>query len=192
MTDNPSRRPREDVLDDFAVETEPGRETLDHYLRLYPEHAEALIDLSRELSRAAVEYDGPLSNEDKRRIESAWEEHFAHAADAVADPLASLSVAELRDLATTLDVPRQVITAFRKRHVILSSVKLRFLARFASALNSTPDDLIRGLSMPLYSEPARSFKSDTKPVADAPVTFERVLIDAGVPDDRRADLLADE
>lgn len=86
MTDNTSRRPREDVLDDFAVEKETGRETLSRYLRLYPEHAEALIDLSRELSREIVEDDSPLSIEDTRRIDLAWERHIAAEAGPTAAP----------------------------------------------------------------------------------------------------------
>jgi hypothetical protein len=45
------RPSREAVLDAFAVESEPDRSTLERYLRLYPEYAAELVDLSRELSR---------------------------------------------------------------------------------------------------------------------------------------------
>ena len=41
---------REDVLDALAMEQECDRETLERYLRDYPEFAVELIDLSRELS----------------------------------------------------------------------------------------------------------------------------------------------
>jgi hypothetical protein len=37
---------------------------------------------------------------------------------------------------------------------------------------------------------ARSYKADSKPVVGEQVTFEQVLIDAGVPAERRARLLA--
>jgi hypothetical protein len=43
---------RESVLDAFAIESEPGRSTLERYLRLYPEYAGELIDLSRAQSRS--------------------------------------------------------------------------------------------------------------------------------------------
>ena len=51
MSPAATRPSRESVLDAFAVESEPGRSTLERYLRLYPEYAGELIDLSRELSR---------------------------------------------------------------------------------------------------------------------------------------------
>jgi len=41
----------ESVLDAFAVESEPDRLTLERYLRLFPEYANELIELSCELSR---------------------------------------------------------------------------------------------------------------------------------------------
>jgi len=56
-----------------------------------------------------------------------------------------LSTPELRDVAKRLDVPRQVITAFRERRVILSTVPRRFLARLAEAVNSSIEILIEAL-----------------------------------------------
>ena len=38
---------------------------------------------------------------------------------------------------------------------------------------------------------ARSYKADAKPTAGEQVTFEQVLIDAGIPADKRARLLAE-
>jgi hypothetical protein len=70
------RPPREFVLDSFAVESEPGRSTLERYLRLYPEYAGDLIDLSRELSREIYEDDPPLSAADQARIDTAWSQRL--------------------------------------------------------------------------------------------------------------------
>ena len=47
-----SRRNR--PLDAFAVESDQGSETLVRYLQQYPQYAEELVDLSRELSRTHV------------------------------------------------------------------------------------------------------------------------------------------
>ena len=44
-----SRPSREDVLYAFAVEPTSGRETLERYLRDYPEYTTELIDLSYDL-----------------------------------------------------------------------------------------------------------------------------------------------
>jgi hypothetical protein len=193
---SPTRKPSlEDVLGAFSVEPDPGRETLAAYLRRYPQFAEPLIDLSRELHRAPA-VPGPDTAEDEARIAEAWRRH-SEALDQQAqeDFLTALSTQQLRDISKTLDVPRQVITAFRDRRVILDSVPPNFLSRFAAAVDQPLERLaacLAPITQP-FTQPAlaRSHKSDTKPTAGEPVTFERVLIDAGVPEDKRARLLTD-
>jgi hypothetical protein len=182
----------EEVLDAFAVESSPGRETLDRYLRRYPQFAPALIDLSRELHREVPPETGAESTEDQARIEAAWRQHRdAGAPQASEDAFAGLSIDQLRALARALDVPRQVITAFRDRKVILESVPRQFLERIAAGLNRSLDSLLPVLSPTAAPVLARSYKSDVKPMDSDVVTFERVLIDAGVPEDKRARLLAE-
>ena len=193
MSPAAGRPSREDVLDAFSVEPRPDRETLDRYLRAYPDYAEDLVDLSRELSRDLCEDEAPLSVEDLALIDAAWRRHAAASApEVVTDPFAALSTADLREVARRLDVPRQILTAFRERRVILSSVPRRFLARLAEAVNSSVDKL-EALWSELVPTPAlaRSYKADAKPTAVEPVSFERLLIDAGVPEDKRAELMAD-
>jgi hypothetical protein len=192
MTPDPSRPSREDVLDAFAVESDAGRDTLERYLRDYPEYAVELIDLSRELSRVLVEDEEPLSAEDQALIKMAWQRHMDAAPKAISDPLAALSAAELREVAQSLDVPRQVVTAFRERRVIAASVPRRFLVRFAATVNSTVDLFTSALALPPSPSLARSYKSAAKPRTDALVTFEKLLLDAGVSDEKRAQLMADD
>jgi hypothetical protein len=88
-------------------------------------------------------------------------------------------------------VPRQVITAFRERKVIPASVPRRFLASFAAALHCSVGPLLSALSGPPSMSPARSFKSDVKPEGDQPVTFEQLLLDAGVSAEQRTALMAE-
>lgn len=188
-TQNPSL---DDVLGAFSVEAVPGRETLERYLRQYPQFAEALIDLSRELSRALPSTAAALAAEDEVRIEAAWRRHVeALSPQAQADLFAALSTQELRDLSKALDVPRQVITAFRDRRVILDSVPRYFLGRLAAAVHQPLERLAASLAPAAQPALARSYKSEAKPTAGEPVTFERLLIEAGVSDDKRARLLAD-
>lgn len=187
-TQNPSL---EDVLGAFSVELDPGRETLTLYLRRYPQFAEPLIDLSRELNRVLPGGAAPHTTEDKARIEAAWRRHVkALRPQAQPDLFAALSTQELRDLSKALDVPRQVLTAFRDRRVILDSVPRHFFSRLAAAIHQPLDQLAASLAPIAQPTPARSYKSDVKPTAGEPVTFERILIDAGVPADRRAQLLS--
>jgi hypothetical protein len=183
------RPSREAVLDAFAVESEPGRSTLERYLRQYPEYAGELIDLSRELSREAYEDAAPLSAADRALIDAAWSQHAKAMPAAAADPFAALTVDDWRAVAQRLDVPRQVVTALRERRVSLVSIPRRFLAMLAEAMRSSVAQLES--SWDPAQLVARSYKADAKPVAGEQVTLEQVLIDAGVPAEKRARLLAE-
>lgn len=183
---SPAAPSRDDVLDAFAVEPSQDRTTLERYLQAYPQFAGELIDLSRELARVPRDHD--LTEADHALIDKAWQLH-AQAAS-VQDPFAHLSPAELRDVANRLAVPRQVITAFREHRVLLASVPAQFQQHLAQALNSTVDVLRAALSAPRVDLAAHSYKADHKPSADQAVTFERLLVDAGVDDARRAELLS--
>lgn len=181
---------REEVLYAFAVEPNSGRNTLEQYLRDYPQYANELIDLSYELSREVCEDETPLSDEDLAMIDKLWLRHIEATPSETMDPLASLSITEQRDLAKRLDVPRQVITAFRERRVEFASVPTPFLERFASAINSTVELLRNAFALPPDLDLTRSYKADGRPEAQTPVTFEQILIDADVPPDKRALLMA--
>ncbi|ARQ13495.1 hypothetical protein NXC12_PD00406 (plasmid) [Rhizobium etli] len=185
------RPSREAVLDAFAVESEPDRSTLERYLRLYPEYAAELVDLSRELRREIPEDDAPLSAADQALIEAAWSQHAKALPAAGPDPFAALTADDWRAVARQLDVPRQVITALRERRVSLLSIPQRFLKKLAEAMRCSLTHLqMSWETAPLSS--ARSYKADGKPRAGDQVTFEKVLIDAGVSDERRAELLTED
>ena len=191
MIPNPSNPARGDLLDAFAVEFDSGGATLERYLRTYPQYAEDLIDLSRELSRGSPRDDAPLTEEDQALIETAWQVHRDAEPAPVFDPLAALSVEDLRGIAKDLNVPRQVVTAFRERRVVLSSVPQGFLARFATAVDTTVERFLNVLSLPPATGLVRSYKADTKPEIEKPVSFEQLLIDAGVSDEMRSILLTE-
>ncbi|NNU36046.1 hypothetical protein G9X64_06020 [Rhizobium sophorae] len=184
------RPSRESVLDAFAVESEAGRPTLERYLRLYPEYAGELIDLSRELSRQSYEDDAPLSAADQALVDAAWSQHAKAVPAATVDPFAALTVDDWRTIAQVLDVPRQVVTALRERRVSLVSIPRRFLAMLAEAMRSSIAQLESSWE-PAPRVVARSYKADNKPTVSEQVTFEQVLIEAGVPAEKRASLLAE-
>lgn len=189
---NPAReRPsRESVLDAFAVESAPDRSTLERYLRLYPEYAGDLVDLSRELSREACDDDTALSTVDQGLIDAAWSQHAAAVPAPTADPFAALTVEDWRSVAQRLDVPRQVVTALRERRVSFFSIPRRFLVKFAEAVSSSVAQLELSWG-PAQLAAGRSYKADGKPSVGEQVTLEQVLIDAGVPAEKRARLLAE-
>ncbi|MDF0695891.1 hypothetical protein PYR71_05065 [Rhizobium sp. MC63] len=184
------RPSRESVLDAFAVESEPDRSTLERYLRLYPEYATELVDLSRELSREIPEDEAPLSVADQALIDAAWSQHAKALPATASDPFAALTADDWRTVAHHLDVPRQVITALRERRVSLLSVPRRFLQNLAVAMRCSVTQLeLSWGSAPLVA--GRSYKADGKPNAGEQVTLEKVLIDAGVPVEKRARLLVE-
>ena len=182
----------EDVLNAFAVEPSHERHTLERYLRNYPQYAVELAHLSHALSRtteAAVE----LTAKDRAAIDAAWKRHAEILSVSPVDLFASFSVPQLRDIANHLGVPRQIITALREHKVVVSSIPRRFLVRFAAAINKSVEEVSAALA--LSQDPrscVRSHKADDKPKVVAPTTFEKLLIEADVPEDKRAKLMTDE
>jgi len=183
---------REDVLGAFAVEADHGRTTLERYLREYPQYADDLIDLSHELAQHVDVSTAPLSADDEALITSAWRRHAASGQQPLVDPMARLTVPELRTIAQQLGVPRQILAAFREHKVIVASVPRAFLARLASLIGTPLEEFQNMLARAPTQELARSYKADHKPLAEPPVTFEQLLTDACVPPHQRAALLSEK
>jgi hypothetical protein len=187
---------KEDVLYAFAMEATSGRETLEQYLRDYPRYAAELIDLSYELSCEVDENEMPLSAEDQALIDSAWERHAEALPNEIVDPLMSMSVAQQKELAQILDIPRQVILAFRERRVDLTSVPIRFLDSFASMANSTVEIMFSsGTKLSPNASLSNSYKADDRPTTQTSITsitFEQLLIEANVSPEKLALLMQDE
>jgi AmiR/NasT family two-component response regulator len=181
----------EDVLNAFTVEATLDRSTLERYLREFPQFAVELAHLSHELSRPAVQA-VRLSSEDRDAINEAWKQYSTSTPLSLVNIFTALSVPQLRELAIRLGVPRQIITAFREHRVIVSSIPRRFLARLAEALNTSVEHVTTALTLPLDTICVRSHKADEKPADATPATFDQLLIEAQVPNDKRAELMAEE
>jgi len=111
----------------------------------------------------------------------------------IVDPLMSMSVAQQRELAQLLDIPRQVISAFRERRVDLTSVPSCFLDRFASMANSTVEIMFGNVTrLSPKTGLSTSYKADDRPTAQTPITFEQLLIEANVPPEKLALLMKNE
>jgi hypothetical protein len=192
MTDNSPKPSRGQVLDAFAVEPVHDRTTLERYLRDFPQFSDELVELSREVSRIIDEDEIPLAAHEEALIEAAWQSYASIEKRSAKDPLAALSVPQLREVAHALDVPRQVIMAFRERRVKLESVPKPFLEALARVLSCSVNLLLSGLSAPSGHALARSYKADVKPSAGAEISFEQLLIDAGVPETKRTKLLDED
>lgn len=177
----------DDVLEAFACEPDTGRTVLENYLRDYPEYAEAILDFATELSREEVVRKEPLSARERAMIETVWKKHVEAGQKPVADPFAVLSGVELGKVAKLLEVPKQVLTAFRDRTILVASIPKRFAERLAAEIHSDYETLMAWLAVaPPTLSLLRSHKSDAKPKVANRKTFEQVLTDAGVtPADRK-------
>ncbi len=191
MTETPATPPLQDVLEQFSMEASTGRQTLERYIQSYPDYASDLVDLSREMARLPPSPSRELTLEEEDLIEAAWRRHQASAPRRAANPLAALTIPQLRSAAATLGVPRQVLTAFRERMVISASVPDRFMTRFAEAIDRHVGAVRDWLEHGEMQEAARSYKAAAKPDEAPQVTLDRVLADAEVSPERRAELLSD-
>jgi len=190
MTISPSKPSCDQVLESFAMEPENSGPTLKRYLQEYPEYATQLVDLSLEIFRFSIVDESSLSEEDQTRIDSAWNIIQSTRSKIAADPIAELSVPKLREIAQSLKVPRQVITAFRERTVIVSSVPMHFLTQFAGMLGISIQEFLNALALPPQSL-ARNYKADVKPTLAGQVTFEQLLRDAEMSDEQIELLLSE-
>ncbi len=182
----------DDVLEAFACEPDTGRATMEKYLRDFPNYAEAIVDFAAEISRTVVPRTEPLSEREHNMIETGWRKHLKATSKAVADPFEVLTHVELAYIAKLLEVPRQVLTAFRDRAIVASSIPKRFAERLAAEIRSDVRSLMAYLEIPPALSVARSRKSDTKPKIAACKTFDQILTDAGVAAEDRKKLTAND
>lgn len=174
----------EEILDAFAVEPDHDDATIRRYLLAYPQYAESLIDLSRELSREIPE-DEPLSDKETAWIDEAVRRY------AEGPAFAPPTVAQCRSAAQELRVPRQVVTAILECRVAVETISRFARQKLAAQFNATLEGLIAAISGPPTAA-SRSYKADAQPSVGEKVPFERVLREAGVAEDVIADLVAKE
>lgn len=190
---NTNDRPTlEEVLGAFSMEAHICRATLEQYLNKYPEYAESLVDLSLELHRVVRQDEAPLSERDAALIDAAWISYCGNKSEIQSDPFTAMTVDVQRIVANQLDIPRQVMLAFREHKVLISSVPRSILDYIAQAMDISIDVIVGNCSGLLQkSDCTRAYKSDAKPDTTAQISFEQLLIEAGVPKEKRDKLFSD-
>lgn len=187
---------RETILYAFAVEPSRDQNTLDRYLTQYPELTEELIDLAFELRFAEAQMPSQTDPTSDAGLQSAWQE-FIECTPATPKPAKTASfLSKFRgqafaDLATRLNVPRSILTAFRDRLVEPLSVPEQFLRRFANAAESSLQDVRDYLSNPPLIIGTAQFKADKKPSHQGRVTFRHLVDSTEMTDEEREALLKD-
>jgi hypothetical protein len=175
-----SEKSAEDVLFAFSVEPRHDRETLERYLKSYPQLADDLLDLSHELRISASLGPADVLAEDEASFQAAWQQYSAVAPQGVP----SASVGDLFNrfkgttfvaLAEALLIPRSVLFALRDRLVVPSSIPTGFIRRFAQAAGATMEAVQQYLTLPPVTSAAVNFNADQKPETQAQITFETLL-----------------
>ena len=183
----------EDVLLAFAVEPEHDRATLERYLQSHPHLADDLIDLSLDI-RLRRASDGASSPVDEKWVEESWAAFQASmpAGVAVADPFATASTDELVALRRKLGVPSGVIEGFISRLVDISTVPAWIVDAVAQGIRTGVGDLRAFMAGQPRLAAGLSYKSGEAPTAaEAKITFEELLVQCRVRDDKRSELLED-
>ncbi len=183
---------KEDVLDEFAVEPDIDRLTLERYLRDFPEFTGDIVELAAELTRTSVEEPVSLLADEQALIDSAWNRFLNSGKKVATNPFANFSPADFRRIAEALGIRRSVLTAFRECTVIAATVPDRFLRRLAEVIGSEKEAILSHLNNRPMVASGRSYKSQEKPHLSEPVSFEQVLIDAAMSDADRNRLMKED
>ena len=187
---------REAILYAFAVESSHDRNTLERYLRDYPELAEDLIDLTSELRLSEALGPSPTSAAEDIGVEAAWREFLAckpqeSSSNKAMNPFALFRGEAFARLADVVNVPRSFLTPFRDGLVAAASIPDRFVRRLAQAMNASVESLLQYFANPQPGAVARAFKSDGKPSHQGQKTFRELVESTEMSDEQRQILFQD-
>jgi hypothetical protein len=166
---------REDILDDFTLETDMSPAVLKAYLQRYPEYAADLLELFHELSMSDLEAAEALLPLETKS--------FGSEALRVQKVRQSLFGSGVRELANDLGLPRAFLMGLHADVVHVSSMPVAFLKNLAKTLDVRLQDLIRGMQQ--GGEEAVAFKADQKPKAQAALEFHDYVTSASLSEDHQ-------
>ena len=191
-----SEKSAEDVLFAFSVEPRHDRQTLERYLKSYPQFADELLDLSHELRISASLGPADVLTEDEASFQAAWQQYAAVVPQGVPSASAENLFNRFKGkafvaLAEALLIPRSVLVALRDRLVVPSSIPRGFIRRFAQAAGGTIETVQQYLALPPVTSAAVNFKADQKPETQAQITFETLLAQSNLTEEQGAALQKD-
>lgn len=177
-TPNPFAADEESVLMAFSMEDSYGRETLERYIREYPQHTTALIDCSIDLLHEPPAADVSTMEVPDSAVDKAWQ-RFERAVQQpyteVANPFAKLSTSSFKSLARSLDVSNLFLMRVRDRAILAATIPTRFVENLASELGATVQALRSYLQGPPRIASRQAFRSSVKPSAGEQITFDQAV-----------------
>lgn len=186
----------EDILMRFAMEPARDRATLERYLQDYPAHTDDLVSLSMDLRLQEAKAHATAAI-DETTVEAAWQRYrsgFAHTTtDIIKDPFAAVDQSKLVALRKKLGVPSAVIHGLRSCMVDPVTIPETFLRELADQLGESLQKLGAYLSGPPQRHGQLAYKAEDAPkLSDAKISFEQLLLDSRVSDEKRERLLSGE
>lgn len=179
MTDENAQPDEEEVLLAFSVEPTHDGNTLQRYLKDYPEYTAALVACSIELMVAPTRSDEEVSASETT-VDRAWQ-RFQSAINApdgtiLTNPFAKLNnPTAFRSLAKQLDVTTLLLVRMRDRAIDAATIPRRFVEKVATELGATADAVMAYLSGPPGMVSNHSFRSIGKPTVTAQISFEQAI-----------------
>ena len=178
MTAENAKPNEEEVLLAFSVEPTHDGNTLQRYLKEYPEYSAALVACSIELMVAPTRSDEGVSASETA-VDRAWQ-RFQSAINApdgtiLTNPFAKLNPTAFRSLAKQLDVTNLLLVRLRDRAVDAATIPRRFVEKLATELGATADAVMAYLSSPPGMVSNHSFRSIGKPTVTAQISFEHAI-----------------
>ncbi len=193
-TPKPFAADEESVLMAFSMEPSHGRETLERYIREYPQHATALIDCSIDLHPELPAEDVPATMVPDSAVDRAWQ-RFEQAvqqqpAAEVANPFVKLNTSGFKTLARSLDVSNLFLMRVRDRAISAATIPARFVEKLASELGATAQTLRAYLQGPPGMVSGHAFRSRVKPSVGEQITFDQAIATSQLTPEQQATLKA--
>lgn len=178
---------REDVLYAFAVEPNRNRETLERYLKDYPQFSDELIDLSAELRLQESCPAASVKPVADPTCESAWATFTSVAANASAliNPFADFRGQAFVALCNSLRLPRSIVVALRDRLVEPASIPASLVKAISDLSNASTGAVQRYFAQPPTTLATMEFKANQKPVEIERTTFEKLLESTDLTENQR-------
>ena len=168
----------EEILLAFSVEPNHDHNTLDRYLRDYPEHAIALVECSVELMADAVRSLNEIEPT-AGAVDSAWQ-RFQSVMNMTEDnpftnPFAKLKSADFKSLAKRLDITTLMLIRLRDRAIKPITIPKSFNQRLATELGTTAESLLAFLNGPPIMTSNLNFRSAVEPVIPDQISFQQAI-----------------
>ena len=170
----------EEVLLAFSVEEHHDNSTLEWYVKKYPQHASALVDCSIDFMLGSELAENAQIPATDAAINKAWSQveaslDFSSKQNNFMNPFAQLSSSAFREVARKINVNGLFLGRVRDRGIKVSTFPLDFVARLASELGGSVDNMLAYLSNPPNIDSNQSFRSSEKPTASEQISFDEAV-----------------